>query len=273
VIKADMTNLLSYELSTYVVSDEGYIYEAFASPYGHPQVNRLGDIQKDKDRFTFDMTNVQCVSVGCQVVCQTKMQGVKLHRQANRPKLSLSKKNSHSIHVSYPFQLMFNLWVTNNKDIIELNPKAKCTLNIVSTWGCTKCDIQSNIVMQPSLVIQEGAFKLKSNCTLVSEIAICTNEPYTIDIMGKPEYCRLDSVTMNWTQTVKMSYFDEDGLTIIEGVISHAEDMSIVYNTLTDPSTLEYLTNTFAIGVSISTFLLLIRTIILTCMIRRNKDI
>jgi hypothetical protein len=175
-----------------------------------------------------------------------------------------------SAKIRLAHQLKFNMWMSLPTFAHEINPRAKCKLQIVSTWGCTKCQQQPNIVIQPVGITQEGALKLTSNCTLVSPVAMCESEPYTVDLLGMPDYCYFEVRSLNWSQTVKIAYFNEDKLVVEHGMIAVATNLDNIVDELTAPEAITSLINTFVIGLAASSALLIVRSAIISYLVVRQ---
>nr|UQS95379.1 MAG: glycoprotein [Niukluk phantom virus] len=185
-------------------------YSVQASPINMPMTDIIGDYQIDikNTTSTYNVQNVDCRMNECNILCSIP-----------EPKLGrfLTSLNKHQ---SYPYKILGDHKTINvfnsidpsvnvrigNFDISNLIvSKAKCRIDVMTTYSCLGCTIRPYAVLQANDIKVEGIMQVRSNCKMVNEYVSCTNMPRKLEFDTINEVCELHLINTNETISIKFN--------------------------------------------------------------------
>lgn len=220
-----------------------------------PESDKLGDMQVSikNDTITFNENSVHCQVNSCVATCTAPTARINrvLRNIDHYTKFESHYQNSKNKLVSkYRISPQVRL-IIGNIDInnLKVSP-AHCNINVISTFACTGCTLQSYAVLQADNIKTEGLMPFKSNCTFDRDTVSCNPDLYKLSVLDGSESCAIHIPALNKTLYVAFKYKYLGKLDPSSVMYSSSTDLNDVINFLGSDSVLSSIGLTW-LGVSI----------------------
>jgi hypothetical protein len=216
-----------------IISLNGLYISVDSSPLGKPVPSHIGDYQIN-DGVSFNTFSVNCATTSCHVDCRHPTPAIR--KVTVIDKLKCEKREQRLICKQ---ALKNELLVHMGTDGIhnEVSYPSKCEISIEATWSCRSCPYPSNFVVRPYNVKGKGHIKIESNCTLNPPYLLCSDHPYSVEVVGDSKYCVITSSSLNMTKVIHIRTIDDGPLAPDYGIIDYgSSSWSQWSNIVTSPS-------------------------------------
>nr|QRW41723.1 MAG: glycoprotein [Miglotas virus] len=184
-------------------------YNINAADINMPETGVVGDYQLSVRNMTatYPEHNVECKVNSCTADCvwpePSIRRVVKRLDSYNSMKTTLGK-DGRNIISKREIKLQANVLV-GNVDIhnLKVSP-AHCGIDVLSTFACTGCTLDSYAILQASNIRDEGMLHFVSDCIFDVDYLSCSGTPYKLTLIDDKDECSIHIPSTN--QTVKVSF-------------------------------------------------------------------
>ncbi|AIA24560.1 glycoprotein precursor [Orthophasmavirus kigluaikense] len=174
-----------------------------------PETDKIGDYQLaiDGKSRVYNTHNIRCQTDFCKTTCASPepkinrfISSIERYRSLKFSKIG----NSNNINVHEPV----NGLITMNIGDIRIESlqviDASCDIEVMMTYSCVGCDVDSYAVVQAYNIKQSGIIPITSTCNLVKDYISCEDTINKIEFVDNSKVCYISMKGRN--DTIKIMF-------------------------------------------------------------------
>lgn len=204
-------------MARYFIQYGGKFYNIEASGINMPVSNLVGDFQisLDNGSLSYNTETVTCSSAFCLTLCRIPEPRIKRfirHVDNYEEYNGLLVGDKHNALIEQPVYSSIRLLVgnVNLKNLEVIN--SKCEIDIIGTYACTGCHLESYAVIQSSKIVNEGSLIYNSNCTFDRKYLSCNPTSYKIKLLSHKSTCYIHIPSLNRTLHLNFNFIFKGNL-------------------------------------------------------------
>ncbi|XP_055642406.1 uncharacterized protein LOC129779147 [Toxorhynchites rutilus septentrionalis] len=230
-----------------------------AADQNMPETGIIGDFQisTHNESATYKTYDVNCQVNSCTPTCRWPEPAIRraLRKQDTLKAIkSVHRGDNRNIVSRQKVKMQANILV-GNVDIhnLKVSP-AHCNIEIVTTFACTGCRLDSYVVLQANNIKDEGLLKFVSDCEFDVDYISCTEGPYGLYLTKDKDACNIHIPSINKTLHVSFDFKYMGRLDPSVPLYSNSIDIADAFNILSGSGAINTIISSW-LGFSIITFI------------------
>uniref|UniRef100_A0AB38Z1Q7 Glycoprotein n=1 Tax=Matula phasmavirus TaxID=3078421 RepID=A0AB38Z1Q7_9VIRU len=247
-------------VDNYIIKVSDEYFNIPASDRNMPETDKIGDFQVaiEGGNATYNENSIHCQSGSCEATCDGPKPKLSrfLARRNEYLKLPSRKIQNYKTIISRVQVKALTKLMIGNIDINDLKVSpAHCNIDLVTTFGCTGCQLDSYAVLQASNIKEEGQLVYTSNCTFSESYIPCSPQPFKLTLIGEQNYCKIFIPTRNISIILDFTFVFMGSLDPSVQMYSTSSEVDEILNMVKTPNFMNVVGYTW-FGLSIITILL-----------------